>query len=122
MKKEGFDFSFSPKACDTCTGRCCIGASGYIWVNPQELSAIAEKLKLGREEFIKGYLSKIGYRYSIKEIPYLDGFRCIFFDTDKKQCSIYDVRPNQCRTFPFWDHFKTNIREVENECPGISKL
>jgi Fe-S-cluster containining protein len=48
-----------------------------------------------------------------------DNYACIFFDLDKKQCSIYEARPKQCRTFPFWEHFKTNIKEVIDECPAI---
>ncbi len=122
LKKDGFSFAFDSSACDECGGRCCIGESGYIWVKPSEIAELQKKLKLTKEEFITNYLSKIGYRYSLKELEYGDGFRCIFFDTVKKQCSVYDQRPTQCRTFPFWDHFKNNIREVEEECPGIYKL
>jgi Fe-S-cluster containining protein len=121
-KKEGFAFAFDAKACEECGGGCCIGASGYIWVTPTEITALSENLNLKRDEFITQYLSKIGYRYSLKELDFNSGFRCVFFDIDKKQCSVYENRPLQCRTFPFWDHFKNNIREVEEECPGIYKL
>jgi len=122
MKKEGFAFAFDAKACEECGGRCCIGESGYIWVTPAEITALSESLNLQRDEFITKYLSKIGYRYSLKELDFNNGFRCIFFDIDKKQCNVYENRPSQCRTFPFWDHFKNNIREVEEECPGIYRL
>ncbi|MDA7848249.1 YkgJ family cysteine cluster protein [Sulfurospirillum sp.] len=122
IKKDGFSFTFNPKACEECGGGCCIGESGYIWVSPIEINALTQSLKLKRDDFITNYLSKIGYRYSIKEIEYNEGYRCIFFDIEKKMCSVYENRPNQCRTFPFWNHFKKNIREVEEECPGIYKL
>ncbi len=122
MKKEGFDFAFDPKACSECGGGCCIGESGYIWVTPAEIKALANRLNLDTREFITNYLSKIGYRYSLKELEFNSGFRCIFFDIDKKQCNVYEDRPSQCRTFPFWNHFKNNIREVEKECPGIYRL
>ena len=122
MKKEGFDFSFNPKACEKCKGRCCIGESGYIWVTPIEITALAKQLNIQSDEFINKYLLKIGYRYSIKEEAFNDGFRCVFFDPKKHLCSVYESRPQQCRTFPFWNHFKDNIREVEEECPGICKL
>lgn len=32
---------------------------------------------------------------------------------------IYEVRPTQCRTFPFWDYFKTRVDELKLECPGV---
>jgi Fe-S-cluster containining protein len=122
MRQDGFDFVFDPKACSSCGGGCCIGDSGYIWVTPAEIKALSSRLNLDTQEFITNYLSKIGYRYSLKELEFNSGFRCIFFDIDKKQCSVYEDRPSQCRTFPFWNHFKNNIREVEKECPGIYRL
>jgi Fe-S-cluster containining protein len=122
IKQDGFKYAFNPKACEDCGGRCCIGESGYIWVTLQEIKGLCDSQNIPIDEFITKYLRKIGYRYSLKESKFGDGYRCVFFDTDKKQCSVYEYRPSQCRTFPFWDHFKNNIREVEEECPGIYKL
>jgi len=117
IKKDGFKFGFNPSACEECGGKCCKGESGYIWVNPLEMQKIANFLNISVDEFKKFYLIKVEYKFSIKEKPYEDGFACVFFNDGK--CAIYDVRPTQCRTFPFWDFFKTNISEVKKECPGI---
>ncbi len=114
--KEGFPYKFNQNACLECEGNCCIGESGYIWVNPKEIEEIAKFLKMDVEKFKEMYLIKVGYKYSIKEKPYKNGFACIFFANG---CSIYPVRPTQCRTFPFWDYFKKNVDEVLKECPGI---
>ncbi|AFL68584.1 YkgJ family cysteine cluster protein [Sulfurospirillum barnesii] len=122
MYQEGFKYAFNPKACQSCEGKCCIGESGYIWVSQEEIEAIAEKLLLSKESFINNYLLKIRYRFTIKEIAYEGGYGCVFFDREKKMCTIYDVRPSQCRTFPFWEYFKENIDEVVSECPGIIRL
>ena len=46
ITKEGFDFSFNPKACEECGGKCCTGESGYIWVNPLEMQKIANFLNI----------------------------------------------------------------------------
>ena len=119
IKKDGFVFSFNPLACEECGGKCCVGESGYIWVNPLEIEKIANFLKISVEDFKNTFLMKVGYKYSIIEKKFEDGFACIFFDTKNKNCSIYDVRPTQCRTFPFWDFFKNNVNEVKRECPGI---
>ena len=119
MKKEGFDFAFNPSACESCEGNCCIGESGYIWVTPAEIKDIAAYLKLSEELFRAKHLRKVSYRLSLKERKVGESYECEFFDMQKKQCTIYDVRPSQCRTFPFWDYFKERIQEVEEECPGI---
>lgn len=119
IKCDGYGYAFDQNACENCAGKCCIGESGYIWVNQIEQEAIAKHLNLTQEAFITEYLLKIRYRFTIKEIAYQGGHSCIFFDLHKKMCKIYEVRPNQCRTFPFWEHFKENINEVAQECPGI---
>lgn len=120
LSKEGFNFRFDPKACETCKGNCCIGESGYIWVNPIEMKRIADHLKIDTETLKSRFLNKIGYKFSIKEVQYdTNAYACLFFDLDKKACRIYDARPTQCRTFPFWDYYKTHIKEVKEECPGI---
>lgn len=119
VTKKGFKYRFDPTACKKCKGNCCIGESGYIWVTDDEIHSIAQHLKISKNEFVKKFLVKIGYRYSIKEKVYEGGFACIFFDDVLLRCGIYEVRPNQCRTFPFWNYFKTRENEVKEECPGV---
>jgi hypothetical protein len=117
LKESGFNFEFNTDGCESCQGRCCTGESGYIWVNSKEIEAIASFLKLDIDEFKKFYLNKVNYKFSIKERELdIDNFACLFFENNS--CSIYEVRPAQCRTFPFWDYFKENINEVLKECPA----
>ena len=120
IKKEGFNFSFNPKACEECGGKCCTGESGYIWVTPIEMQKIANLLKISVDELKSNFLIKVGYKFSIKEKE-LDknNYACWFFDEKTAMCKIYEARPNQCRTFPFWDFFKNNVEVVKKECPGI---
>ncbi len=119
VKKEGFDFSFDASKCASCEGNCCIGESGYIWCTAKEIDEIAGFLNLDREDFVIRYTKKVGYRTTLKELKVKDSYLCVFFDLEKKGCQIYPVRPSQCRTFPFWEHFKKNKEEVVKECPGI---
>lgn len=42
---------------------------------------------------------------------------CFFFDRGKKNCSIYEFRPKQCKTFPFWEGVTKEY--LERECPGV---
>lgn len=120
ISQEGYEYQFSPSACETCQGACCTGESGYIWTKYSEIEKMAEFLNLTIEEFATNYLKKVKHRYSLIEKRLNDdNFACIFFNNELKQCSIYSVRPRQCRTFPFWETFKNSKEEVKNECPGI---
>lgn len=120
IQKEDFSFSFDSSACAACGGACCIGESGYIWISMPEITAVADYLKLSLEEFAENYLIRAKSRYSLREVKTKElGYACIFFDQEKRLCSIYDVRPKQCRTFPFWAQFKDDISQLQKECPGV---
>lgn len=115
-----YQFTFNPEACGDCNGTCCNGETGNIWVSKKEMVAIASFIGIDVSEFIDSYLRKVGYRYSIKELKKNDNYACLFFDVEKNGCGIYDVRPEQCRTYPFWPFFKENPDVVVKECPGAA--
>ncbi|REK29964.1 MAG: YkgJ family cysteine cluster protein [Planctomycetota bacterium] len=103
--------------CTGC-GDCCTGAPGYVWVNKAEIEALAERLEMPVDQFREQHARKIGIRYSLVE--YANG-DCVFFDSRTRRCTVYEDRPRQCRTWPFWD---SNIRSPESwrqtceVCPG----
>jgi uncharacterized protein len=104
--------------CTQC-GDCCTGAPGYVWVNGQEIEQLAALVgEADAEAFEQKYVRKIGIRRSLREFPNGD---CVFFDTETRRCGVYEARPRQCRTWPFWD---SNVRtEAAWEhtckiCPG----
>ncbi|CAD7286766.1 hypothetical protein LMG7974_00073 [Campylobacter majalis] len=119
LKKQDFSYSFDGSKCDECGGKCCVGESGYIWISASEIKKLSEFLGLKTDEFIKKYLFKTQNKYSIKEKEYNGGYACIFFDEQNKNCGVYEYRPSQCRTFPFWDYFKQNLEELQAECIGV---
>jgi len=120
IENKDYPYKFDENVCATCDGNCCIGESGYIWIKAKEIEILAQELNMNVVDFTNKYLFKVGYRYSIKEkIIGENNYACVFFDLDKKQCSVYNARPNQCRTFPFWEYFKDKIKEVKQECPAI---
>lgn len=107
--------------CTQC-GDCCTGAPGYVWVNNEEIAAIAALvMPEDPEKFEELYVRKVGVRKSLKEFPNGD---CVFFDTDKRKCTVYTARPRQCKTWPFWD---SNLRNADTwkqtceACPGSGK-
>ncbi len=122
LTKEGFSFAFDPQGCLSCEGNCCRGDSGYIWVDEEEMEAIASFLNISLKRFKNNYVKKYYNGYSLKEIIKNKEHLCVFFNPDIKRCEIYPVRPKQCRTFPFWEHFKNNVEEVKKECPAIKIL
>ncbi|WP_372999215.1 YkgJ family cysteine cluster protein [Sulfurimonas sp.] len=119
VRKDGFSYAFDTSACYTCEGRCCTGESGYIYVTKNEIEAISKLLDLDIRDFVNEYLFKKGYKYSIKEIKYNDSHECIFYDREINGCMVYEARPSQCITFPFWDYYKEKVAELKQECPGI---
>jgi len=119
IQKEGFDFGFDPSACESCPGYCCHGESGNIWVNHEDILRMCRLLQTNPIDFIPQYFNRINNRLSIKERVGEYGLECVFFDSPQRCCSIYTVRPHQCRTFPFWEHFKRHKDELIRECPGI---
>ena len=119
IKKEGFPYAFDADACASCGGRCCTGESGNIFVNADEIRAIADVLKMDVETFKAGYLIKKGYKHSLREKVVGISHDCIFFDREYNGCKIYPARPRQCRSFPFWDYYKERVDELKVECPGI---
>lgn len=114
-----YPYHFNPEACRTCPGRCCNGETGNIWVSSREIETLARHLGMDTESFITRYLKKAGYRLSIRELKSGDNYACVFFDEKKNGCGIYPVRPEQCRTFPFWPYFKDHPEEAFAECPGV---
>ena len=102
MEKEGYSYKFKPSECEACGGHCCTGASGYIWAKYPEIEKMAAFVNLSVEDFATMYLRKVKHRYSLIEKKLSEeNYACVFFDEEMKRCSIYEVRPLQCRTFPF---------------------
>ena len=103
--------------CSQC-GDCCTGAPGFVWVNKEEIAKLAELVDMSVEEFESQYVRKVGIRKSLKEFSNGD---CVFFDNQSRKCEVYEGRPRQCRTWPFWD---SNLKSKEawaetcEVCPG----
>lgn len=113
--KDGLKFK-----CTGC-GDCCTGAPGYVWVNQAEIDALAERLEMDPAKFEKKYVRQIGVRRSLNEYKNGD---CVFFDGETRKCTVYEQRPRQCRTWPFWN---SNLKSPEawaetcESCPGSGK-
>ena len=104
--------------CTRCGG-CCTG-QGYVWVSEGRIREIAEFLDMSVERFSRRYVRRVDNRLSLVEKEHAD---CVFWERDKG-CTIYPVRPVQCRTFPFWpEHLESSDawRDLAAEVPGIGR-
>lgn len=113
--QEGLRFK-----CTEC-GKCCGGSPGYVWVDQEEMEAIAAYLKISLKDFMRKYTRRIGQRYSLLESK--QNFDCVFLK-DKK-CQIYGARPTQCKTYPWWPQNLSSQNawdETAKSCEGINPI
>lgn len=108
-------------ACTQC-GKCCKGRTN-VFLNSHEAEAISSHLNLTKFEFSKNYTEEkeVGDKLLISLKSKVDnGGGCVFLKDNK--CSIYNVRPTQCRTYPFWPQHLVGDAEWHAEsrnCEGI---
>jgi len=103
--------------CTGC-GDCCSGEPGFVWVDEQEIAALAAELAMPLEQFRAQYVRQVDDLQSLTERP---GGDCIFLDAQSRQCTVYAARPVQCRTWPFWDSTIGRKKDWEatcRACPG----
>lgn len=102
--------------CTRC-GACCTGSPGFVWVDADEIERLAGHLGLTLDAFGRRYLRRVQGQLSLIEKP---NFDCIFWEPGTG-CTVYEARPTQCRTWPFWpENLATpaawdGVRQV---CPG----
>lgn len=114
---DGLRFS-----CQQCGG-CCCGAPGIVYFSPQEFDRLVSFLgrtrQLSRDQIIADMMKPWKDSYTARD-DFEDG-HCIFYDHG---CTVYDVRPSQCRDFPFW---RCQLRdehawqEAARSCPGMNR-
>ena len=96
--------------CSGC-GTCCRW-TGSVLLTGRDIAAMAVALVLSEREFIECHTRLAPNRIQLALNDHPDG-SCSFLEGDR--CSIYDARPEQCRSFPFaWS--------VSEGCPALDKL
>ena len=108
---------FSCKRCSS----CCRYSPGYVFLSKKDLGLLAKELKMDNTGFAKTYCRWVpqpgSERLSLKE---KSNFDCILWD---QGCTVYNARPAQCRTFPFWKTVVASSLAWETAaygCPGIN--
>ncbi|MBZ5639289.1 MAG: YkgJ family cysteine cluster protein [Acidobacteriia bacterium] len=112
---EGLRFACLPDC-----GKCCTrhGEYDFVYLDPDDVVRLAAHLHLDGESFLEKHAAEDdGY-----VILRMDGPSCPFLRGTA--CSVYEARPTQCRTFPFW---RENVRSrtawerLRDFCPGIGE-
>jgi uncharacterized protein len=111
--KDGLQFK-----CTGC-GKCCTGSPGAVWVSDEEVKEISSHLNIPVKDFLNQYTRLIDGKRSLIEDP--RSYDCVFLKNN--QCTIYQKRPLQCRTYPWWP---SNLRskkdwvDAAKWCEGIN--
>jgi uncharacterized protein len=102
------------------SGRCCVsrGEYGYVYLTLEDRRIMAKWLKITTSAFTRQYCEKQGGIWKLRDF----NEHCRFLKG--KACGIYEARPTQCRTWPFWPEnmsAKAWAKEVKAFCPGVGK-
>lgn len=114
-------------SCTMC-GNCCSGPAGYVIVSDEEAAALAKRLNISVQKFITDYTHVTSEGRSLNEKKSPAGLDCIFLDRTtvpgKAICGVYEDRPIQCRTWPFWPSVIKSERtweQAKRTCPGMDQ-
>ncbi len=111
--EEGLRFK-----CTGC-GKCCTGSPGYVYLSRMDLERFASYFGLSETEFAKKYTRLVDGQYALLDRAGSDD--CLFLKENR--CSVYEARPTQCRTFPWWVHHlrdQNDWEEAGKRCEGIN--
>ncbi|MEE8408220.1 MAG: YkgJ family cysteine cluster protein [Myxococcota bacterium] len=102
------------------SGKCCTnhGSNTYVYVELDERRRMAAVLGMRTAAFTRNFCQKSYGRHHVKD----RGEDCILLDNGG--CSVYEARPTQCRTWPFWpENMDPTVwkKEITAFCPGIGK-
>jgi Fe-S-cluster containining protein len=102
--------------CTGC-GKCCTGTSKSVYVSQVDLERLACYLRMPVGRFVRKFTRTARGRRMLMSAP---GGDCVFLTN--KACSVYEARPTQCRTYPWWlDNIQDqeSWEEAAKLCEGI---
>jgi Fe-S-cluster containining protein len=104
------------------SGKCCQsrGQYGFVYLTSDDAKNAAKALKISVDKFVADYCTKDDGHLCIKDDN--SSPDCLFLDGNR--CKIYEGRPTQCRTWPFWPEVmnaKSWNKRVASFCPGVGQ-
>ena len=103
-----------PFECTGC-GKCC-RTKGDVYMDPEETLAASKLLNLSVREFTDQYakMEDVESGWTLLRSKSEEG-SCIFLNEENNQCQIYEARPLQCSTYPFWPRIMSNKNSWNEE-------
>jgi uncharacterized protein len=117
-------------SCERCS-YCCRGERGYIFLSPDDLRRLLHRFALDFKSFFRDYCTLVdagsGMALSLRDVERGAGpagpglsYDCVFWG--EGGCAVYEDRPVQCSTYPFWASImesEASWRDEARSCPGI---
>ncbi len=97
----------------------CCDREGWVYVTDEDVLRISEYLGMKLADFEQNFIYRTKKTARLR-VP--KNANCTFLS--EGGCSIHDVKPVQCRTFPFWPELIGSRRdwfETGKWCPGIGQ-
>lgn len=104
--------------CQSGCTRCC-DKEGWVYVTDGDVLRISAYLGMSLADFEQNFIYRTK-RTARLRVP--KNANCTFLS--EGGCSIHEVKPVQCRTFPFWPELLGSRREwhlTGDWCPGIGQ-
>jgi uncharacterized protein len=97
------------------------GKYAYVYVNDEEVGALADAVGMSKQSFRRSHtlIDDRGWT----QLRFTDDF-CPFLDRATNRCTVYEARPVQCRTFPFWGDMIDErgwTHEAHTLCEGVGR-
>lgn len=110
----------------TGSGKCCVshGEYGFVFLNKSDIRRLEKFLGVPKEEFAQqDDFDFTRFSKAKKKCWHLSNSEkgCRFLNG--KQCSVYEARPIQCRTWPYYpEHMNAKAwSELSQFCPGVGR-
>jgi Fe-S-cluster containining protein len=107
-------------SCTRCSD-CCRLEPGFVFLREKDVSFLASLLKMRYTDFITAYCRWVPSGGGEEQLALKEksNYDCIFW---KEGCTVYERRPLQCRTYPFWLSM-LDSEETWNSlsCPGMGR-
>lgn len=113
---------------ESCGGKCCSrskeNSGAFVFLTKSDVNIIEKATGRNREKFselLEFDSTRFTRKKSKQRVLKMVGDACTFFE--KGKCKIFENRPMQCKTFPFWPEnmkaYKWN--KLKKFCIGIGK-
>lgn len=106
--------------CKRCSA-CCRHEPGFVFLSQFDFRRLLDHSGFAFDEFIATFIRTVdigtGMALSLREKKNND---CVLWG--EHGCSMYDARPIQCSTYPFWQgvvETKADWERESRDCPGI---